>query len=234
MEENNIIYTVKDVVEETSDVVTLHLAPSTDSPISYQAGQFITVFFPETGHKEGKSYSISSAPFEKYISITVKKVGVFSGLLHAKKTGDIITGSAPYGYFYSESNTTSMIFLAGGIGIAPLMSMIKQARTFSPERKIVLLYSNTLSNTIVFKNHIDALMGQSCGDMIVAYYVTQEVPGAFLKEGRIPMHDILEYSKLAPEQEFFVCGSIEFVRDYWRTLKSLGIGEEAIYTEAFF
>lgn len=225
---------VQEVIPEADEVVTLRLRPLQSGIPSYKAGQFITIFFPETGHKEGKSYSLSSSPHESGMSITVRGVGTFSNKLIAKKSGDTINGSLPYGYFYSESEANSMILVAGGIGIAPLMSMIKYSRKMFPVRKIILFYSNKTSNNVVFKSELDELSRQSDGNLIVEYYLTQEPLASFGVKTRIPIHHIVKYQDQFAYQEFFICGSIPFVRDYWRGLKDSGVVEEKIYTEAFF
>jgi ferredoxin-NADP reductase len=234
MENNTITYLVQEVTPEADDVVTLHLRPLQNVIPSYKAGQFITVFFPETGHKEGKSYSLSSSPNESGMSITVRGVGTFSNKLIAKKVGDTINGSLPYGYFYSESEANSMILVAGGIGIAPLMSMIKYSRKMFPVRKIILLFSNKTLKHIIFRNELNELSRQSDGNFIVEYYLTQEVPKMEEKKGRIPVSDIFKCYEGFTDSELFICGSIEFVRDYWRGLKGAGVPVEKIYTEAFF
>ena len=232
MQENNITYTVQEVIVETASVFTLKLSCEGGIP-SYRAGQFITVFFPETGHVEGKSYSISSAPHEKYMSITVKELGTFSKKLCSKKVGDTITASRPYGYFYSESETSSLVIVTGGIGIAPFRSMILDVLSKNEERKIVLSYSNKTKASIIFKQEFDELSKTSDGQFVIQYYITQEnVDNAYY--GRIPVSEIVSNGKRVPDPEFFICGSISFVRDYWRGLKAEGVTDEQIYTEAFF
>lgn len=233
MQENNITYSVKEVIQETANVVTLKLVCDTALP-SYKAGQFITVFFPETGHVEGKSYSISSAPHEKTLNITVKGIGVFSKKLMSKKVGETVTASLPYGYFYSESETSSLVIVTGGIGISPFRSMILDILTKNPERKIILLYANKTKETIIFKKEWDEVEKKFPGSFEVIYYITQEEVEDDMKQGRIPVTDIVAVLQSLPDQEIFMCGSIAFVREYWKSLKEAGIPEEIIYTEAFF
>ena len=233
MEENNIIYTVEEVQQETPNAVTLFLSPKVGA-VSYRPGQFITVYFPETGHAEGKSYSISSSPDEKYMALTVKGVGTFSNKLVAMKPGDTISGSRPYGYFYTEEETSSLILVAGGIGSAPFRSMIVDTLYKYPTRKIYLFYSNKTRGDIIFKKEFDALAEKYDDRFFVQQYLTQEVATDGIKQGRILVRDILEQSQSLLEREFFICGSISFVRDYWKGLKGAGVAEESIYTEAFF
>lgn len=233
MPENNIIYTVEDVIKETADVSTLKLRCEGGLP-PYKAGQFITVFFPETGHVEGKSYSISSSPSEETLSVTVKGIGTFSNKLLSKQAGDTITGSLPYGYFYSESDTSSLVIITGGIGIAPFRSMILDVLQKFPTRKILLLYSNKTKDGIIFKKEFDELAAKSGGALTLRYYITQEEPAEGMTSGRITVDGITPELNLHTDAEFLVCGSIAFVRDYWRGLKEAGVLEEKIYTEAFF
>lgn len=234
MQENTSLYTVEEVISEAADVATLRLRHAGQTVPPYVAGQFITIFFPETGHLEGKAYSLSSSPCENCLCITVRGIGIFSRMLLAKKVGDTINGSLPYGYFYSESEPNSMVMIAGGIGIAPLRSMIKQSRQLFPERKISLLYSAKTNESIVFEKEFDELSRQSGGNFVSTYYITQGKPRAHQKEGRIPLQDIVGHIKASCNQEFFICGSIAFVRDYWRAVQAAGVSEEKIYTEAFF
>lgn len=231
--ENNTKYTVREVIEETANVVTLKLRCE-DRLIEYKAGQFITVFFPETGHVEGKSYSISSSPLEKTLNLTVKGVGTFSNKLIAMKVGDVINASLPYGYFYSESENSSLVIVTGGIGIAPFRSMIMESVYKNPNRKILLFYSNKTTESIIFKNEFDNLTEDFPEIFKVNYYITQGNGTTEMKQGRIPVGDVLDLSKNILNREFFICGSISFVRDYWKGLKDSGVSEELIYTEAFF
>lgn len=227
---NNVTYKVEKVRRETPDTVTLFLSCPDGNPV-FRSGQFINVFFPETGHAEGKTYSISSAPHEGHISITVKLHGTFSGKLHSLKAGDSFGGSLPYGYFFSEETPDTVVLIAGGIGIAPFRSLILDTLKYNSQN-IVLFYANKRKDVIIFKKEFDELQEKYGARIRAHYYLTQESDPEYL-QGRIPVADVLE--KL-PEgsKEFFICGSVPFVRDYWKALTQKGVPEETIYTEAFF
>lgn len=233
IEENNVIYTIEEIKQETDSVTTLFLS-SENKNISYIAGQYITIFLPETGHKEGKAYSISSAPSEKRIAITVKEIGFFSKAIIAKKRGEEIEGSLPCGYFYGEQEESPLVLIASGIAITPFRSMIIESSIKNPKRKIILLYVNKNKQSIIFKKEFDDLKEKMNGVFDVVYYITQEDVVSPMKKGRIPLEDILAFNKESSLFEFFLCGSIAFVRDYWKGLKNGGISEDVIYTEAFF
>lgn len=231
--ENNIIYTVKEIKKETENVFTLTLVYNgVIKP--FRAGQYITIFFPETGHVEGKSYSISNIISPTSFTITIKSIGVFSNKLIALKGGDKLSASMPYGYFYTESDDSSLVLISGGIGIAPFKAIIQESLLKTPNRRIIVFYSNKTPDDIIFKNEWEDIIMKYPETFKVNHYITQSNVEGKMKSGRIPVSDIIEQSKNLSDPEFFLCGSIAFVRDYWRGLKEGGIPEISIYTEAFF
>ena len=232
-QELNTRYIVREIISETPGVSTLRLSLANGSIPKYVPGQFITVYAPELGTPEGKAYSISSAPHEKTLNITVKDMGKFSHYLCSRKQGDELEGSLPYGYFFSESRTTPLALICGGIGIAPMRSMLSAAARETPRRSVALFYSNRTAQDIIFKKTLDEL-GEDNKNIKVFHFLTREKAGPPVTNGRISAKTILE--SLGGEQpaEFLLCGSISFVRDLWRDLRAAGVPEETIYTEAFF
>ncbi|HEY4503603.1 MAG TPA: FAD-dependent oxidoreductase [Candidatus Paceibacterota bacterium] len=237
-------YIVIDTRRETHDVLTLKIKGGNNSIPSYIPGQFITVYFPETGTPEGKSYSISSSPHEDTMNITIKTMGKFSNRLFNMKNGDEITASLPYGFFFSELDNTDMVIITGGIGIAPFRSMIYDNLLKNPLKNITLYYSNRFVDDIIFKKEFDDLEKKH-SSFNVKYFITRQIdtlsdklPKNMTLE-RIKIENIIKNTKdnntkKSKEKEFFICGSISFVRDMWRGLRESGIPEEFIYTEAFF
>jgi len=227
-------YIVRENITEAPDVATLKFSFSDDTIPKYISGQFITVYFPETGVSEGKAYSISSAPQEKYLSITVRDIGKFSHRLCQMNIGDRLQASLPYGYFYSESVDTPLVLCAGGIGVTPLRSIIMNSFHCNPLRSIFLLYSVKEKKDILFKKEYDQLSATN-KNFRVQYFVTREhsIPKEMTK-GRINVEMYVKNIQSVVQSEFFLCGSIPFVRDLWCDLRKVGISEESIYTEAFF
>lgn len=225
-EEIKKLYKVVGIEKETPTVTTIRFA--NDSDITYIPGQFINIYFPEFGNEEGKSYSISSSPDEKTINITVRCIGNFSKRLSNLKINDLVTASMPYGYFYTENVDSNLVFIAGGIGIAPFRSMIRDFLLKNPKREIELHYSNQSTEEIIFKKELDDLSNKF-PNFSIKYYITRQNNSDFVNR-RISIIDISK-SKNA---EYLLCGSIAFVRDFWRIIKRVGIDENNIYTESFF
>ncbi|MEK7463796.1 MAG: FAD-dependent oxidoreductase [Patescibacteria group bacterium] len=218
---------------ETHDTATLDLVFEDGSVPQYKAGQFITIYFPEIGTPEGKAYSISSSPSEKGMSITIKAIGLFSKRLCAMKPGDAFIGSLPYGYFFSESDRTPLVLVAGGIGVTPFRGMILDSFERTPHRKIILFQSCKTVDDIVFKKDFEDLARKHPQFKPIFFVTRQESPDPSHICRRIEVMDIV--GKNSPkEKEYFICGSIPFVGDLWKALRKKGVAEEMICTEAFF
>lgn len=227
--EDKLVYVVKDNRRENYDTVTLSLSCEKGSVPQFVPGQFISIYFPELNTPEGKSYSISSPPSKNAMEITIKGIGEFSNRLCAMGPGDKIIGSTPYGFFYSEQDDTDLVMIAGGIGITPFRGMIAHALEHESERRISLFYSAKTAADLIFDKELANVSG-----LATHYFVTRDtVSSPHITPRRMRPGDIV--SSCRPElAEFFICGSIPFVRDLWHGLKSHGVAEDRIYTEAFF
>jgi len=111
----------------------------------YQPGQFLFIRFPRfEGLKELFPFSISSDPSQRYVRISVKKSGDFTSYkLPLVKKGDNAIIMGPYGTFGKSylTHDKDMLWIAGGIGITPFLSLAKHESKFPSGRKIVLLWA---------------------------------------------------------------------------------------------
>ena len=217
--------TVKKIVQAGKDITTIYFCVP---EFTYAAGQYITVFFPNTSHPEGKAYSLSSAPHQTLQSITVKRVGEFSGLLCSLRPGDTFTCSPAYGHFYTSTDT-SLVCLAGGVGIAPLWSVIKTVLRHEPQRTVTLAYSAATATAMPHRDSIVQLACQ-CPQFHVRQHITRHttrIQGALAQ--RICPSDYIQDGA-----RYLLCGSVTFVRDMWRELTDCGVAPEHISTEVFF
>ncbi len=217
---------VKRVVHESPGVNTIYFLLDNDGcKLEYAAGQYITVFIDGSTTPAGKAYSLSSAPHEKWMSITVKNIGEFSGYLCGLKVGDTFAISRAYGFF-NPNTTRPLVALAAGVGISPILSVLKDEFNHNDKRPAHLFYSNKTPQTIAHKK---ALSGTACA---VTHHITAgaKVP-AGMRQGRI----VLDECVRAGEDAFYmICGSVQFVRDMWQGLTLRGVQPCDITTETFF
>lgn len=217
--------TVKKVVRVGKDIAIIYF---TVPGFTYAAGQYITVFFDGASRPEGKAYSLSSAPHQPLQSITVKRVGEFSGRLCSLAPGDTFTCSPAYGHF-NPAVTTPLVCIAAGVGIAPVWSVIKSELRSNSERDITLVY--TVTNTAAMPHrHSIARQAAECANFTARQHITRQVivPPNAQKE-RISVSKCLR-----PGAVYLLCGSVTFVRDMWQGLTEWGVAPEAISTEVFF
>ncbi len=232
--ETDHVWNIEHITNEAPEVVSLYLTSKTARP-TFTAGQYVTIKLPGFGPAEGKSYTISSAPHEDHIRITIKKMGAFSTALFNLKEGDELTTSEPYGFFYPEpEDTTDIVFIVGGIGITPCLSVIKHLIYTKDLRRIQLIYSNQTAADIVFKNELDNL-AKTNAFFSVNYHVTRETSTTkdFIS-GRITPPGILKSVSNLEQTDFFICGSIDFTKSVWKELKEAGVPQHQLYTEGFF
>lgn len=234
MTEIEYTWTIIEVRKEAPNVQTFVLTMDETRP-DFIAGQYLTVKLPGHNPVEGKSYSISSSPYEQHLTLTVKQMGLYSSELLSKKVGDTLITSAPYGFFYPEpDDTDNLIFLSGGIGITPCISIIKQLCHDGDIRPLHLFYSNQTENDAVFHTQLTALAARHQNVTYNSYITRQTSVNEPHLRGRMEASAVLSALPNPQTATFFLCGSMYFTRDLWKDLRSAGIAAEHIYTEGFF
>lgn len=217
--------------QETQTVTTLILTLVGGDIPSYKAGQYITVYFPDSGMPRGKEYSISSAPTEKTFTITVKAIGEYSSRLCGMNCGDTFLGSQPQGSFYGEHDDMNLVMLAAGIGITPFRSIIFEATKRETSQELYLFYSNSTLQENLFMQEFEMLRKRN-KRLHIQSYVTREsltTPVALVR--RINPENILRTVHNSVRSEFLISGATSFVREQRIGLENAGFLHERIYTE---
>jgi ferredoxin-NADP reductase len=147
---------VSDIVEETSSAKTLRLTSKDNYLPPFLAGQYIALFLEAGGIRTSRPYSISSQPNQVgFYDITIRRVenGLVSNyLLDEIKRGDTLISSGPAGSFYFNPliHKKTMVCIAGGSGITPFMSMIREIVDCALDRTVHLFYGNRTTSDIIF------------------------------------------------------------------------------------
>lgn len=219
---------------EAPGVTTITFGEASGDAVPFLPGQYLTVYFKDSTTHEGKAYSLSSAPGER-LAITVRAIGEFSNKIAALKPGDRLAVSRPYGFFTPESNLSPLVLIAGGIGIAPMRSIVRESRAGQATRQIALFHSARTLGDAIFRPEFLTL-AQTMPNFSMTYFVTREEPPGEDKvlAGRMNAKTVLKRTPWSEHTEFLVCGSIPFARDLWRDLREHGVSEDRILTEAFF
>jgi ferredoxin-NADP reductase len=127
------------ILDETRDIKTFRLARP--EGLVFTAGQFVPVRVNINGQPHIRCYSISSSPDVRgYLEISVRRQGLVSSTLHSLlRPGASVSLGTPAGTFvYPAGDDRPIALLAGGVGITPLLSMLRHAVATDPLRPITL------------------------------------------------------------------------------------------------
>ncbi|WP_172331136.1 benzoate 1,2-dioxygenase electron transfer component BenC [Mangrovicoccus sp. HB161399] len=158
-------------------------------------GQYVNIDVPGSGL--ARSYSFSSAPGEGRMQFLIKKIpdGVMGTWLSRARTGDVLNVTGPMGSFYLRGDERPLLFLAGGTGLAPFLSMLEVLAHKGSEQRIHLVYGVTRDLDLVLVEALEAYAAKLPGftfATVVAEdsstherkgWVTQHMPGEMLKPG---------------------------------------------------
>lgn len=156
-----ISFSVSEIIEETGSTKTIRLVPKQGCLPPFQAGQYINLFVDVKGIRTSRPYSISSQPNQvAYYDITVRRVGdgfVSDYLLDDISVGDFLESTGPAGNFYYNPlfHGDDLVFLAGGSGITPFMSMIREVTDKNLNRRIHLIYGCDNPEDVIFSDELN-------------------------------------------------------------------------------
>jgi predicted ferric reductase len=141
-------------------VWSIHMSPPEGRPVHDHApGQFHFLTFRGEGDLpvEEHHFTISSSPTEEGgVTSTIKESGDFTARIGEVRAGDSVTVLGPYGRFSAASHPLDrkILFLAGGIGITPIRSMLRYMADRREDRDVVLLFGNPTESDIVFREEL--------------------------------------------------------------------------------
>lgn len=233
---------ITSIREETPGVKTFTLTYDYGGAISYLPGQFITLVFTHHGKEERRSYSISSNPAtDDHLSFTVKRIdnGAYSRLLTDRaQAGDVLYASGIAGLFTlpeDMTQVTQFFFFAAGIGITPVLPLVKTLLYSHPQHQVVLIYSNRSREEVVFYDELAKLAEAFPQNFKVEflYSTSYNLARARLSKELMPRL-LMEYGKGPVDQMlFYICGPFVYMRMVILSLEELGAKDWQIKKENF-
>ena len=221
-------------IRRTSTVESFRLIP--EEKISFIPGQFTQVLLDHAnpGNRALNKYlSFSSAPGREYVEVSKRLTeSDFSSRLKSLRQGDEVWISGPMGNCVLDARREKIAFLAGGIGITPVISILEHLSDMKLEKDIVLLYSNRLEEDVAFKPEIDRWRMEN--PRMKVFYIFSNCqpsdPDCFY--GYINERFISEKIPDAGERTVFIFGPPEMVKTMSDACR-LNVPGESIKTERF-
>ena len=232
---------VAQVVQETPTIKTFRLvSPEADRlPFEFLPGQFALVEVePTPGTVVRRSYTIASSPTQRaHIELTVKREaqGAVSVFLHDRvAVGDLISVTSPFGAFtFTGTNADSIVLIAGGVGITPMMSVLRYLTDTAWPGEIFFLYGARSTEEFVFREEIERL--ERSNDRLHVLATMPRSPGTVWLGPEGPLTKEL-LKAAVPEilrRRVHLCGPPPMMNAVRRMLNELGVPDAQIHSEAF-
>lgn len=245
-------FRVQRKVAESEEITSFYLVPADGGPVpGFQPGQYVSVRVPvpELGLHQPRQYSLSAAPGEQALRISVKReagqggaqatpMGMVSNVLHAQvHEGDLLDVAPPMGEFVLDTQAEApAVLISAGVGITPMMAMLEHLVQRAPQRPVHFLHAARHGGAHAFGPRVRELAGRHRALKTRIHY---EHPRA---EDRLGQHyDQAGRIELSPEQiralgtgsQFYLCGPRGFMQAQRQALQAAGVPEAQIHAEAF-
>ena len=229
-------YRIAQVRQERGDSWTLVLRPDGHRGLRFRPGQFAWLTlgrnpFKITGHPF--SFSSSAAVEDGHVEMTIRNLGDFTSEISHVPVGQRVYLDGPYGAFTIDRNPADMhVLIAGGVGITPMMSMIRTLADRGDKRPVILLYGNKDWDTITFREELDALKQRL--NLEVVHVLEKPKDGWKGERGYINAAVLARH--LPPpftNHEYFICGPDVMMDAIERALSKLDVPLSKYHSERY-
>jgi ferredoxin-NADP reductase len=225
-----------EVVEKqkhNNDVCSFLLESHDGKPLPlFKPGQFLTFVVKIPGHEKPlvRCYSLSSAPDSKQYRVTIKHVpdGLVSGFFHEQvHVGTILDVQAPRGKFCIDPPLPQpVVLIGGGVGITPLLSMLRALSESNTDQEAKLFYSTRHDDDRIISEELAELEHSNANIRVITSLTSD--PAA----KRLTI-DRLKEQLPSSNYDFYLCGPSPMMSDLITGLREWGVPAESIHTEAF-
>jgi predicted ferric reductase len=229
-------YFVDKIVEEIPGTWSIFLKPLDHPGLSFNAGQVAWLNINTSPFTLNRNpFSISgSAHKPDELRFSIKNAGDFTKSVGELKGGETVYVDGPYGEFSVENPLTQkgLVLLAGGIGAAPIMSILHTLADGKDERSVWLFYGNYDDENITFMDELIELEKQL---NLSITHVLEVASQKVKSDGGFISQEILERDLPADRDElfYFVCGPLMMIETMEKHLKAIGIPQKQITSEKY-
>ncbi|WP_213308978.1 NO-inducible flavohemoprotein [Paraburkholderia sacchari] len=240
-------FVVREKRPESSVITSFILEPADGQPVvNFEPGQYVSVAVavPALGLQQIRQYSLSDMPNGHSYRISVKREsggshppGYVSCLLHDHvNVGDEIKLAAPYGSFHIDVNAkTPIVLISGGVGLTPMISMLKRAIQ-DPQRRVVFVHGARNSSVYAMRDRLREAARTYANFSLIVFYddpLPQDAAGRDFDHAGLVDVKTIKDAILLPDADYYICGPIPFMRMQHDALKELGVREARLHYEVF-
>jgi predicted ferric reductase len=222
-------FRINRIEKEASGIVSIYISGKNLSRFNAKPGQFIMIRILDRQYwLQEHPFSLSMVTAADEMRITVKNSGDYTAMIQTLKPGSRVIVAGPYGAFTkAKAITAKKLYLAGGIGITPLRSMIEEGVSRGDDA--LLLWGNKTSAEEVFRNEFNKF---EQGGLRAIRFLSDETKAGY-QSGRITRESIKQFVPDVIERSIYICGPPPFMAALEHALTDLGVPKSQIYTEKF-
>ena len=223
----HVPYTVEAVNRHNKSTTEVVMRPKRDPIPRQQAGQFLFVRFKANGLDEPHPFTISSAPHEDVLRVTIKATGDFTRHLYdTLQPGMDAVIEGAHGMFDYKKGGSKQIWLAGGIGITPFLSFIRDLKNGSLDRDVDFYYTVRHKEEAVFVEEIEEAARNN--PRLKAYIRFSSVDGSLSID-----HIVQNAGGTVSDRDVYMCGPLPMVKAFAGKFAEAGVPEGNIHFEEF-
>ena len=218
-------YSVERITKLNGTTAEVVLKPQTEK-MDYRAGQFLFVHFDgDRLLAEPHPFTISSAPRMDNLHLSIKASGDWTGYLHENlKPGTVARVDGPYGMFNYKTGGRQQVWIAGGIGITPFLSWMRDFNG-AFDHEIDFFYTVNVPAEGLFLNEIEKASAGRKNFRAHVSYSTQD--------GRLSVKKIVETSGAVSGKDVYLCGPFAMINAFRIALIEQGVAKQNIHYEEF-
>lgn len=231
---------VRRIFQETRQVKTFRLVDPAGGklPFNYLPGQFLTFTVTPHGQAVKRSYTISSSPTNRdscEVTVRHEDRGLVSGYLHDRvHEGELLQVTAPSGKFtFAGQDGTSIVLIAGGVGVTPMMSVVRYLTDRSWLGDIYLIYGCKANDDVIFREEIEYLSRRHSNLHVTLVAERVQAASWPYHTGRITKELLAAAVPDITSRHIHLCGPKPMMDAVKLMLAQLGVQAEQIEVEVF-
>ena len=227
------VVSVQPIARKTWELV---IEPESGNALDFQAGQFAWLNFSGTPYNLMENpFSISTCPSQRpRIGFAIKEMGDFTSTLGTIEAGRRAYVDGPHGNFtITGRDAEGLVFIAGGVGMAPIMGILRQMVHDGDTRPCRLIYGNRTTDQIMYRSELEQIADSL--NLKIHHVLSEPPPGWKESVGQLGYDEL---AQLLDDREkdhllYLVCGPEPMIESVEQTLQKLGVSPARILSERF-
>ncbi|MGB4594655.1 MAG: hypothetical protein WBI14_01955 [Anaerolineaceae bacterium] len=230
-------FVVESVIAESKDTYSLNLKPQGHKGFKFEAGQIAWISVDKSPFiisRNPFSFAGSSEAPDGKLRFSIKAIGDFTKKIPALKPGDRVFVDGPYGAFNTHDARAEkgFVLIAGGIGLAPVMSIVNTLADRKDKRPVYVFYGDLNEDTVLYRKELENLQSRLNLKLVIALenphdksylpcgYISKQLLGETLPENK-------------KELMYFICGPMPMLKAMEKHLDFHGIPKTQIKEEKY-